>query len=248
MDPLLILFLSVASFFMAFLGTSVGGSGLVMTPLMIALGVPPANAVSAKKFANMGITSFSLPKYHRSGKVVWSIGLFLIAASVIGAYAAANIVVSLDAEVLETLIAFLVFGMLGLMVANSRLGLEQRARRMGRGSKALGFLAYMSSVFISGFVGGSGILLSFTLIAFFGLTFLESAATRKVAALFSGITAVIVYLFAGVLLLELAVPLFVSSALGGYAGTCYAIRKGDEWVRKLFILVVIGLGLKLLLF
>jgi uncharacterized membrane protein YfcA len=248
MDPLLIVTLSIANFFLAFIAVSAGGSGLVMTPLMVSLGIPPTNAIAAKRFANLGISTFSLPRFYREGKVVLGLGLTLMAATIISSFIAANIIISMDQEVLKRIIGVLVIGILIFTFFNKKLGIEKGLRRMGRRNKVLGFIIYMGIVFLANFVGGSGLLTSFILISFFGLTFLEAAGTRKLAGFLGTLTSVIIYIFAGVMIFELAIPLFITASLGGVAGTHFALKKGDVWVRKLFMVIIVILGIRLLFF
>ena len=42
--------------------------------------------------------------------------------------------------------------------------------------------------------------------------------------------------------------MLATGAAGGWLGSHYAIRKGDEWVRRVFMILITVLGLKLLVF
>jgi uncharacterized membrane protein YfcA len=248
MDLILIAAIAILNLFVAFFGASVGGSGLVMTPVLMSLGVPAPSAVAAKRFSNLGLSSFSLVKFQREGKVIWRIGLPLVAVAMTAAYITANIVLTIDETVLQRIIGAVILGVLGFMILNKKFGLEEKARRMRKRHKVLGAVFYFLAVMTANFSGGGGILTSYVLIFFFGLTFIYAAGTRKVAGIMSTITSVLVYIAAGVIPYEIAVPMLATGAVGGWTGSHYAIKKGDAWVRRVFMVVITILGIRLLLF
>ena len=249
MDPFLILAVAVINFFVAFIAASVGGSGLVITPVLLSLGVPAPSAVAAKRFSNIGLTSISLLKFHREGKVIWRIGVPMIAVSVAAAYIAANIVLTMDEVALSRVIGAVIIGTILFMLINKKFGLEERARNMKKRNKALGGVFFFAAVFVSHISGGGGgIFTSHVLIFFFGMTFLQAAGTRKISGVVSTSVAVLVYILAGVIPFDIAIPLLVAGTAGGWFGSHYAIRKGDAWVRRLFMIVISILGIKLILF
>lgn len=106
------------------------------------------------------------------------------------------------------------------------------------------FLVSMMSAFFS---AGTGLLGRSVLMHCFGQTFLESAGTRKLQSAAIGITSVIVYISSGIVDWQYAFTLLVGTAIGSHFGTIYAIKKGDVWVRKLFIIVVALSAISLLL-
>ena len=248
MDLFLIAAIALLNLFVSFFGASVGGSGLVVTPVLMSLGVPAPSAVAAKRFANLGLSSFSLAKFHREGKVIWRIGLPLVGVAMAAAYITANIVLTLDEGILQRIIGAIILGVLGFMIVNRKFGLEEKAKNMRKRHKVLGGVFYFLAVMTANFSGGGGILTSYVLIFFFGLTFIYAAGTRKVAGIMSTITSVLVYVTAGVIPYEIAIPMLATGAAGGWLGSHYAIRKGDEWVRRVFMILITVLGLKLLVF
>ncbi len=249
MDPWIILLITVLNFFVAFFAVSVGGSGLVMTPLMLAFGIPAPNAIAVKRFSNIGMSGSAILKFHLSGKIKWKVGLHLIVVSVLAAYIAANIVLSIDETILKRIIALVIIVSVIYIFANKKFGLAEKTRKSGVKNKISGAISYFVAIFtahISG--GGGGIFTSHVLIHFYGQTFLQSAGTRKISGTVGTITAVIVYIAAGAIIYELAVPMLISGIFGAWIGAHYAIKKGDAWVRKLFMVVAAILAMSLLFF
>lgn len=81
----------------------------------------------------------------------------------------------------------------------------------------------------------------------FGQTFLESAGTRKIQGTAVGWTSAITFAMSGIVDWSYALVLALGMAIGSYLGVVYAVRKGDAWVRKLFIAVVLLSAMELLL-
>ncbi len=249
MDPLIITLLAAVNFVLVFFSVVTGGSNLVMTPLLISLGVPAPSAVAVTRVGNLGGSSVGLFKFNRGGMVLWGLGLPLVLVSLIGAYAGSNLVLSINEIFLQRLIGLVILGIFIIMIINRRFGLEKRRMSTRMPSRVIGYFLYFLAVLTSSIVGGgAGILTSYILIFFFGLTFLQSSGTRKISALAGTLVASVVFILAGVVPYEIAVPLVISGALGGWAGSHYAIRKGEEWARTLFFIVILALGLKLLVF
>jgi uncharacterized membrane protein YfcA len=249
MDPIIILIISIINFFAAFFGVSVGGSGLVMTPVLLSFGVPAPSAIATKRVSNLGMSSFSLLKFHKEKKVIWRVGLPLIIVSIISSFIAANIVLTIGAVILQRIIGIVIIGTIIFTLANKSLGIEERVLKTRKRNKILGAFFFFLAIFIAHISGGgSGIFTSHVLIVFFGLTFLQAAGTRKIAGLVGTIVAASIYIISGIVPFELALPMLIAGVLGGWLGTHYAIMKGDVWVRRLFLIVLTILGARMLVF
>lgn len=89
-------------------------------------------------------------------------------------------------------------------------------------------------------------MLSYVLIFLFGQTFLQSMGTRKIVTMTGIIFSAAFFILSGVIIYEIAVPLLITGALGGWAGAKYAMKKGDKWVRVFFIVIAFILALNML--
>jgi len=57
-----------------------------------------------------------------------------------------------------------------------------------------------------------------------------------------------VFILAGIINYLFAITLMISSGVGSYLGATYAIKKGEKWVRNLFIIIIAIMAIKLLFF
>jgi uncharacterized protein len=81
----------------------------------------------------------------------------------------------------------------------------------------------------------------FAFVSFLGLDFLKSSAVSKAANVSADISSWAVLLFSGFVIWVLAIPLIIGNILGSYIGSHMAIRKGQGFVRALFLIIVVAL-------
>lgn len=245
MEPTIIFSLAVLNFFLSFLSVIVGGGGLIMVPLLIILGVPPTNAVAITRFYNIGTGGASLFEFNRGGKVNWKIGLPLAVVAVFASIIGANFVLNINESLLKIAIGLIITFILFIMVLNKRIGVDIRQKSTVN-KRMLGFILTLFIVIISTMSGGgAGMLMTYVLIFLFGQTFLESMGTRKIITFTALAFSTAFFVLAGVIIYEIAIPLLITGALGGFAGARYAMKKGDRWVRILFMVIAFIMALTL---
>jgi len=94
--------------------------------------------------------------------------------------------------------------------------------------------------------GAGGTVLTYLLIIVYGQTILQSAGNRRLPLLAGNILAAILFILAGYVHYALAVPMLVANAFGGYFGSRFYLKRGDEKVRVFFFGIMILLGMKIL--
>ena len=249
MEPLSIIIISILIFITSFTGASVGGGGLIVIPVMIALGVPAPAAIASKRVSLVPSSSVSIYKFHKSGKVKWKIGFPLIIPALLATSIATYLVLTIDEGIIKRVISIVIISILIIIILNKKYGLEERARKMRKRHKAAGPVSVFGSVFADHLAGGGGgILLSYSLIFSYGLTFLQSAATRKIFGVSATYLGSAIFIISGIIPWEIAIPMAIASTLGAYFGAHFAIKKGDEFVRNLFIVIVALVSVWLFLF
>ena len=75
-------------------------------------------------------------------------------------------------------------------------------------------------------------------VALLGFEFLEASAYAKIINCITNISALYVFLSQGNYILEIAIIMAISNISGSIIGTRMAILKGNQFIRKLFLLVV----------
>jgi uncharacterized membrane protein YfcA len=113
--------------------------------------------------------------------------------------------------------------------------------------RVVGYVAtFILAVYGGLFGGGYVTMLTAVFVFFFGLTFLQSVATTKVINLFSSLVATMIFALHDVVDYKLGGVLGVTMFLGAIIGGHVSMRLPAVWLRRIFILAVIGLAAKML--
>ena len=112
-----------------------------------------------------------------------------------------------------------------------------------------GYTLFFLIMIYGGFFGGGAASFAiYTLVYFLGMTYIQANATDFIAWTFLSATALIVFLFSGLVNFQLGIPLMIGMYAGGALGAKTALEKGNAWVRIVFITVLAASAVKLLFF
>ena len=117
---------------------------------------------------------------------------------------------------------------------------------IGRGDLARGLLVGTAIGFYEGFFGpGAGSFLIFLFIKVFRFDFLRATACAKLVNTSTNLGALAYFIPAGLVRYSMALPMTVAMIAGSYAGSHLAMRGGNHWIRRLFLILAISLLAKL---
>jgi len=233
----------VASFY----GVTVGSGGLVSISGLIFLGLSPQVAIATNRLAALGLISAGLYRFNQAKKVNYKLGFSLTLTTLIGSVVGANLLIQISEGLLEKIVGGLILVMLTVLLFKKELGIKAKLKELTVSRKILGyFFSLLIGVYIGFFGGGWSTLFSYLLILVFGQTFLESAGTRKIVGLFASLAALTVFVLNQKVNYLYGLTMFTGMALGSYLGASYALKKGNLWVKRLFIIVVFLSALKLM--
>ena len=101
------------------------------------------------------------------------------------------------------------------------------------------------SGFYDGFFGpGTGSFLLMGFVRFFGFDFLHASAASKLVNATTNLAAIILFGSFGHIAIFLGLAMMIANMIGAYAGSHYAMRYGNGYIRALFMLVVALLIIK----
>ena len=232
----------VITFLVRIISVTVGG-GMILLPLLIFFGLSPSEAIATNRFGALS-HNFSLIKFNQFNLVKWKLGVLLLIPTLIGTILGTYIVIEINQELFEKLIGLVIIISLILIFYKSKIGIKEIKITKIR------FIIGWFLAIVAGFLGGLFALtgLWFTyLYIFLGLTFLQSAATRKIAALSVGLVSVVILIFAGLVDWQVAATMFVATGLGAWVGAILGIKLGNVWIKRAFIIVIIISALTLLI-
>jgi len=249
MEPLMLISIIVVGLFAGTFGAVVGSSLLVIVPALIFFGIPPHIALGTGKLSALFRDVPALINYHKGKKIAYKIAFPFSITMVIGTVIGAFVTLSLSEDVLKKVISIFMIVAIIFILFNPKLGLKAKKIKITKKSTIISLIAGLVCGFYAGIFGGGitlFMILSFVIIA--GLDFLGAVATTKVPGMFSMITFVIIFGIYQKIDYIVAIPLVLSMVIGGYIGSKIALKKGNNFIRWLFILIVFIMAIKLLFF
>ena len=243
-DATLWLLTALAGFAAGLIDSIVGGGGLVLTPAMLNLhpGLNILQAIGTQRTSSIMGTSVAawnyLRKIHIERRILLPACATAMAASAIGVQFAKR----LDPELLKWTVLAICVILAVYTVFRKDLGLKEDRRFHPKHESLAALSIGTATGFYNGLIGpGTGTIMVFAFVSFLGLDFLKSSAVSKAANVSADISSWTVLMLSGFVLWVLAVPLIIGNMLGSYIGSHMAIRKGQTFVRAVFLVIVLAL-------
>lgn len=227
---------------------AVGGGGLIQLPGMMAI-LPrelPAALFGSNKMASIMGTASATWRYARRIELPWRLVLFAAGAAFCGSYLGARAVHYLPVHIIRPLVIVLLAVMLFYTWFKPAFGQEDAGRPLTRNDLLTGLAIGAGIGFYDGFFGpGTGSFLIFLFVRFFHFDFLRASACAKVVNLATNLAALAFFVPAGLVLYGFAIPMGLANIAGAQVGTRLALKGGNLWVRRLFLLLALTLLAKL---
>lgn len=240
------LLILIAVFFATSLISVVTGStSLITVPVMIQFGIEPHVAVATNMLALVFMSIGGSLPFARKGALSRDRLPGLIAVTIIGSTLGAFVLLAIPKGTLELVIAVAMIGVAVFTVV--RRDEAAAGEFVSRKREAIGYAAtFLLAVYGGFFSGGYVTLLTVAFVSLFGMTFLQSVATTKVVNVFSSAVAVLIFALRGAVDFKLGAILGIGMFLGAMIGGHTTLKISPVWLRRVFIVVVIGLALKML--
>jgi uncharacterized protein len=237
----------VAGFIMSILsGIAGAGGGFIMTPLLILLGLTPAQAVSSGKFNGLAVTIGSLSGLRKySGKISkHRVAAIMILAFVVGLLVP-FIIKSLESRVYRITLGIILLLMIPIMIYK-KVGIKPHQPSLIQ--KGFGGILLTISLFLQGvFSGGLGSLVNIVLMGMLGMTASEANITKRWSQLILNTTIIFGVLGSGLIIWQVVAAGVGSGLVGSYIGGRLAIQKGDEFIVNVMLVLMLISGLVLII-
>jgi len=230
-----------------FLGGTVGGGGMISLPTLMFLGFPPQSAVAINKVGDVGAFLPAVRNYWGSKKIHWNMATVLIIIDIIASFIGAKLMLSMNTDILKKFIGIIILVSLPFLFFSKDIGVKKKKK--SKLVMGIGFVLFAILAIVGAMVGAGGASVAlFIMMFFFGYKIVEGYATNTPAEFVLAFIPVIIYAFYGFVQLIPAISIFIGMFIGGYVGSKTAIKKGDKWIKVLFMIVVVALVLKVLFF
>ena len=242
---LLFLIAVVANWFSALAG---GGAGLIQLPILIFMGLPFPLALATHKIATVALGIGATFRHLREGHLDKMILLLIFVAGVPGVVIGALFILDVNARHAEVALGLLTLFLSLYSWFRPDMGLTTNHKHRD----VIGMLIGATGLFIIGFANGalsagSGLFVTLWLVYWFGLEYKLAVAQTLVAVGlgWNGTGAITMGAVAEVKW-DWIPALIAGSLLGGYLGAHTSIQSGNLLIKRLYEVITLLVGIKLL--
>jgi len=244
-----IAFLSGVSFVAGFVDSIAGGGGLITIPSLLLAGIPSQFALGSNKFSSCLGTAIAVWNFARKNLIIWPLVAIGIGFTFVGGVIGSRAILAFDESAAQVIIlSLLPFAALTLFWRRNK---SSSSESLDLSLKAVAIpttLLCLGIGFYDGFFGpGTGTFLALGFFTFIRVDLLRSTALAKVFNFISNLGALAVFLFNQKVLFALAIPMAIANMCGNYVGSHLAIKKGENLIRVVILLVLALLLLTLII-
>lgn len=244
MEILKLLALFIGGILTGLYASNVGGGSLITFPLLILFGLPTNTAIATNRLSAVLLEFSSSIKFYKEKKLDLKLGLGLGVAAAIGSYIGSSIIIKINEEYLNTIIAIVFLVLFIVLYNKDRLGIREKEVNE-KNLVAIYFFTFLLGIYGGFFGGGFGTFIMFILV-FSGFTFIKSAAIGRVVGFIMSLTAAIVFANSGLVNYLYGISMGLGCAIGSWFGIGIAIKQGNKYIKTLFIIIIILTIIKML--
>ncbi|WVD64489.1 TSUP family transporter [Utexia brackfieldae] len=229
-----------------FIDSIAGGGGLLTLPMLLAVGLPPAQALATNKLQSCG-GSFSASLYFVQKRVVkLSEHKFSILMTFIGASLGSLLILFLQADFLRLLLPILTICVGLYFLLTPTVGEQDRERRLS--AKKFAIFAAMGIGFYDGFFGpGAGSFYALIYVTLAGFNLAKATAHAKVLNFTSNLASLIFFIIGGKVIWSIGFVMLIGQFIGARIGARLVISKGKKLIRPMLIIVSMIMSTKLII-
>lgn len=246
-DSILLFLISfIANGFSAFAG---GGAGLLQLPLLIFLGLPFSVALATHKLATVALGIGATSRHFKEGTLNWRFSLLILTSGLPGVVLGTVVIIHIPERPAELALGLLTTGLGLYSVLHKELGQKVQSSEQNWQHQLTGFVVlFLIGILNGSLTSGTGLFVTLWLVRWFRLDYKHAVAyTLVLVGLFWNGTGALALGLQGPIRWDWVPVLFIASVLGGYVGAHFAITTGNRWIKRVYEVVTLLVGVKLLL-
>lgn len=246
-DNILLFIISfIANSFSAFAG---GGAGLLQLPVLLFLGLPFSVALATHKLATVALGIGATMRHFREGTLNWHLSLFVLASGLPGVVLGALVIVHVPERPAELSLGILTMGLGLYSILHKDLGQKVHNSTQNWMHQLIGAsVLFLIGILNGSLTSGTGLFVTLWLVRWFRLDYKQAVAyTLVLVGLFWNGTGALTLGLQGPIRWDWVPILLLASVLGGYVGAHMAISAGNQWIKRVYEVVTLLVGIKLIL-
>jgi len=223
-----------------------GGGGLLTVPVLLQLGLPPADALGTNKLQAVFGSGSAAWHYSRAGLIDFRDGLAGVIFTGIGAVLGAIAIQHFRPDFLRVVIPFLLIAIAVCFLVRPQLGDTDAHPRMK--PAPFHFAFGLALGFYDGFFGpGTGSFWAMAYVLVLGFNLTKATAHTKLMNFTSNAASLAMFLLAGKAQVLAGLAMGAGELLGARLGAKMVIRRGARLIRPIFIAVALAITARLVI-
>ena len=229
-----------------FINTVAGGGSLLSLPVLIFMGLPPAVANATNRVAIFSQNIFGVLGFKSKGVSAYPYSLWLGISAFFGAIIGAKISVDLNEDLFNKIIAIIMVIVVVATIFTKNGSHEPDEEKLDRRSVAVGIITFFFIGIYGGFIqAGVGFLIMGALSAINKFSLVKTNSAKVLVVFIYTLSSLGVFIWAGVIDWYYGLTLAVGNSTGAWIASRWSVKKGDKWIKRFMIVMVIALAIKL---
>lgn len=221
-----------------------GGGGLIALPVLLSVGLSPAQALATNKLQGSFGTFAATLNFWRKGHLKFAEIIPMIILTFLGSTGGTLLVQNLDAAVLIDVMPFLLLSVGLFVLFQPKLGIKERDQRLGLWTFA--FLCGFPIGFYDGFFGpGTGSFFVIAFVSLMGFNLLKATAHTKALNFTSNIASLTFFILGGQLVWIVGLVMAMGQIIGAFLGSHMSMKHGNKLIRPLLVIISFAMTFKL---
>ena len=223
-----------------FVDSIAGGGGLITLPVLLSCGFDPKLALGTNKLQATFGSGSAAWHYTRAGVAIWRDCWRGFVLTFIGAALGTLAVQKLDPSLLRRALPVLLAVVAIYSLLRPTLGEKETQARMSRSAFDLTFGLLLG--FYDGFFGpGTGTFWAMAFVLVMGFNLTRATGSTKVMNFASNLASLAFFLFLGQVMVTAGLVMGAGQLIGAWLGSHMVIKRGTEFIRPIFITVVLAI-------
>jgi hypothetical protein len=244
-----ILILIAVGFIAGFINTIAGGGSLLSLPVLIFLGLPPNVANGTNRIGILFQSIFTTIGFKSKGVQAFPFSIYVGISALVGSILGAQLAIDIKGETFNKILAIIMLLVVAFMFLNSnKKQIDFLEKSHGKHLWISVVLFFFVGVY-GGFIqAGVGIIMLFVLSSINNFSLIKSNAIKVVVTLIFTLSAVVVFVMNDKVNWTLGLILAIGNAVGGWIASRWSVKKGDKFIQKVLVVMVVIMAIKLWFF
>lgn len=211
------------------------------------MGFPSDIANGTNRVAIFFSSLSSTYAFRRQGIRGLKYGMWLGVAAMAGAVPGAWIAMRIDDQIFEKVLAIIMFAVAAFIIAEPFFRKQFDAELQSPSRLAVALFVFFFIGIYGGFLqAGVGFLIIVALSVINRMSLVKSNNIKSIVTFFLTIVALSMFALSGKIDWKYGLILAVGQSAGGWMGSHWSVKKGESWIRRVLLVMIILMALKLL--